>query len=84
MTKPHLAAVSTLYATNASDIPGMLRQSADTIASETDDDDRTKAMIAVQVSHDGAVAVKDRNVAAAKQTQAATDSVSGVTPEQGG
>ena len=52
-----LAEVVTLYDTNAASIPDMLRQSADSIAAETDDDDRTKAMVAVQVTHDGTVTV---------------------------
>jgi hypothetical protein len=52
-----LAGVATLYAKNASDIPAMLRQSADSIEAETDDMDRTKAMIAVQVTHEGQIAI---------------------------
>lgn len=55
MTK--LATVHTLYDANASDVPAMLRKSADSIESETDDNDRTKAMIGVQVTHSGAVAI---------------------------
>ncbi|HEX8418561.1 MAG TPA: hypothetical protein VF638_00955 [Sphingomonas sp.] len=57
MTKPHLAPVTTIYEKNASDVPAMLRKAADSIEAETDDDDRTKAMMAVQVSHGGAIAI---------------------------
>lgn len=52
-----LAEVVTLYDTNAGDIPGMLRQSADNIEAETDENDRTKVMVGVQVTHGGAVAI---------------------------
>jgi hypothetical protein len=52
-----LALVTPIYEKNASDIPAMLRQSAESIEAETDDDDRTKAMIAVQVTHDGVIAI---------------------------
>lgn len=52
-----LAEVVTLYDTNASDIPGMLRQSADSIEAETDENDRTKAMMGAQMTHDGAIAI---------------------------
>lgn len=52
-----LAAVHTIYDKNASDVPAMLRQSADGIEAETDEDDRTKAMIAVQVTHGGVIAI---------------------------
>lgn len=52
-----LAEVVTLYDTNAASIPDMLRKSADSIEAETDAEDRTKAMVAVQVSHDGQIAV---------------------------
>ena len=57
MTKPHLAEVVTLYAENASDVPAMLRQSAENIATETEADDRTVAMIAVQVTESGGIEV---------------------------
>lgn len=52
-----LALVETLYDVNASDVPGMMRKSADSIEAETDEHDRTKSMIAVQVTHGGAVAI---------------------------
>lgn len=52
-----LAAVETIYATNASDIAAMLRQSADSIESESDDDDRTEAMMAVQFTQGGNIAI---------------------------
>lgn len=52
-----LAEVVTLYDVNAASIPDMLRKSADSIEAETEADDRTKAMVAVQVSHDGMVTV---------------------------
>jgi hypothetical protein len=57
MSKPQLATVTTLYDKNAADVSAMLRQSADSIDAETDEDDRTKAMMAVQVSHDGVIAI---------------------------
>ena len=53
----HLATVAMIYERNASDIPAMLRQSADSIEAETDDNDRTKAMMAVQVTHEGVIAI---------------------------
>lgn len=53
----NLKLVETLYETNASDVPAMLRKSADSIEVETDDDDRTKAMISVQVTHGGVIAI---------------------------
>lgn len=52
-----LALVETIYETNASDIPAMMRKSADSIEAETDEHDRTKSMIGVQVTHGGAVAI---------------------------
>jgi hypothetical protein len=52
-----LAVVETLYDTNASDVAAMLRKSAESIEAETDETDRTKAMIAVQVSHGGSIAI---------------------------
>lgn len=39
------------------DIPLRMRQSADAIAAETDDDDRTVAVIAVHVTEDGRIEV---------------------------
>lgn len=55
MTK--LAEVHTLYDVNASDVPAMLRQSADSIESETDGNDRTRAMMGVQVTQGGTIAI---------------------------
>lgn len=55
MTK--LAEVHTLYDVNASDVAAMLRQSADNIEAETDENDRTRAMMGVQVTHAGTVAI---------------------------
>lgn len=57
MTKPHLAEVITLFSENASNIPAMLRQSANSIETETDADSRTVAMIAVQLAENGQVIV---------------------------
>jgi hypothetical protein len=48
-----LAEVVTLYDTNASRIPDMLRKRADAIEAETEQDDRTIAMIAVEVTESG-------------------------------
>ena len=53
MTKLHFAEVITLHSTNASDIAAMLRQAADTIEAETEDDVRTVAIVAVQVAENG-------------------------------
>lgn len=55
MTK--LAEVHTLYDVNASDVPAMLRQSADSIEAETGEHDRTRAMMGVQVTHSGTIAI---------------------------
>lgn len=52
-----LALVETLYDVNASDIPAMLRQSADSIEAETPDDDRTRAMVGVQLTHGEVIAI---------------------------
>lgn len=51
------AEVHTLYETNARAIPDMLRGSAESIEAETDDNDRTKAMVCVQVTEEGRVEV---------------------------
>lgn len=51
--KPSLAIVETLFETNASDIAAMLRQAADNIESETDEDIRTEAIVAVQIGENG-------------------------------
>ena len=48
-----IAEVVTLYDTNANDIVAMLRRSAESIESETEDHDRTVAMIAVKVLESG-------------------------------
>lgn len=50
-----LAAVHTLYKTNARSIPDMLRQAADNL--ENDPECSAKAMVAVQIDEDGRVAV---------------------------
>lgn len=55
MTK--LAEVHTLYETNARSIPDMLRQAAEGIETETDEDSRTTAVIAVQLAENGEVQV---------------------------
>ena len=52
-----LAEVITLYETNANHIPDMLRKRAEAIEVETDEDDRTVAMIAVAVSESGDIEV---------------------------
>jgi len=52
-----LSVVETIYETNASDVAGMLRQSADSIESETEDDDRTRAMVGVQLTEGGVIAI---------------------------
>lgn len=48
MTK--IAEVVTLYDTNANHITDMMRLCADKIEAETEDDDRTVAMIAIRVT----------------------------------
>jgi len=53
----HLAVVETIYEHNASEVPAMLRQSADSIEAETDDNDRTRAMVGVQLTHGGVIAI---------------------------
>lgn len=50
-----LAEVHTLYETNCRSIPDMLRQAADGIESEGDDDSPTVAMVAVQLAENGEV-----------------------------
>ena len=52
-----LVEVSVLYAARCRSIPDMLREAADSIESETDEHDRTKAMVAVQVTETGEAAV---------------------------
>ena len=49
--------VVTLFKENASDIPAMLRQSADSIESETKDFDKTIAGVFLQVTESGEVVV---------------------------
>jgi len=53
----HLAVVETIYEHNASEVPAMLRQSADSIEAETDENDRTRAMVGVQLTHGGVIAI---------------------------
>ena len=55
MTK--LAEVHTLYESNARSVPDMLRMAADSISAETDDDDRTQAVVAIQLTESGEVMV---------------------------
>lgn len=52
-----LAAVETIYETNCRSIPAMLREAAASIEAETDDDQRTTAMVAVQLTDEGQVQV---------------------------
>lgn len=52
-----LAVVETIHRTNCRSVPDMLRDSADSIETETDDDDRTASMIAVQVTESGDITV---------------------------
>lgn len=47
-----LAVVETIFPENARQIPAMLRQAADNIEIETEDDARTVAMVVVQL-HEG-------------------------------
>ena len=54
---PDLKVVQLFDQAMAVDVVGSLRRAADTIAGETADDDRTVAMIAVQVSESGELAV---------------------------
>jgi|GEM_PF-2374192 len=53
----HLAEVKTLYETNCRSVPDMMREAAASIEGETDDHERTVAMIAVQVLENGDVQV---------------------------
>lgn len=48
-----IAEVVTLYDSNANDIVAMLRKRADAIEAETEADDRTTAMIAIEVTESG-------------------------------
>lgn len=58
MPKPRLAEVHTLYDTNCRSIPDMLRQSADSIESETGEGfSPTTAMVAVQLTENGEVQI---------------------------
>jgi hypothetical protein len=52
-----LAEVVTLYENNASNIAAMMRDAADSIESETNDDNRTEAVIAVQIAENGTIKV---------------------------
>lgn len=51
MTK--IAEVITLYDTNANHITDMLRKRAEAIDAETDEDDKTVAVIAIEVTESG-------------------------------
>lgn len=57
MSQTKLAEVHTIYETNARKIPDMMRESASSIEAETDEHDRTKAMIAVQVTEEGRIEI---------------------------
>lgn len=57
MTAPALKVVETLYETNAANIADMLRQAADNIATETEENSRTQAMVAVQIHEDGQIQI---------------------------
>jgi len=52
-----VAEVITLYDTNANHIPAMLRKRAELIEVETEEDDRTVAMIAIEVTESGDIEV---------------------------
>lgn len=52
-----LAEVIPIYETNASNVADMLRQAAGNIEAETDADDRTQAVIAVQLLESGTVQI---------------------------
>ena len=47
----------TIYETNCRSIPAMMREAADGIEGDTDEHDRTKSMIAIQVGESGDVLV---------------------------
>ena len=53
----NIAEVVTLYDTNANHIPDMLRKRAEAIEAETQADDRTVAMIAVEVTASGDIEI---------------------------
>ena len=55
MTK--LAEVITLYENNASNIAAMMRQAADNVEAETDENDKTQAIVAVQITESGGIRV---------------------------
>lgn len=52
-----IAEVVTLYDSNANHIPAMLRKRADLIEAQTESDDRTVAMIAVEVTETGDIEI---------------------------
>ena len=54
-SKPHLAEVHTLYATNARDIPEMMHILAEEIAENdgAEDEETTKAVVLIRVGADG-------------------------------
>lgn len=53
----HLAEVITIYDITPANISAMLRETADRIESETADDNRTKAIVAVQINESGGIKV---------------------------
>lgn len=55
--RPELTLVATLYDKNASDVPAMLRKAAESIEAETDENDRTRAMVGVQLSHGEVISI---------------------------
>lgn len=52
-----IAEVITLYDANANDVVAMLRKRADIIEAQTDTDDRTVAMIAIEVTESSDIQV---------------------------
>lgn len=52
-----IAEVITLYDSNANDVVAMLRKRADIIEAQTDEDDRSVAVIAVEVTESGDIQV---------------------------
>jgi len=51
------AEVITLFEANCADIPAMLRQSADNVETETEDNDRTVSMVCLQVHESGDIQI---------------------------
>ncbi len=52
-----LAEVITLYPDNCRDIVAKLREAADSIESETDDNDRTEAVVSIMMHESGEVTI---------------------------